>query len=244
MSFSDFIIYADESGSPVLSADRDDFPIFVLVFLLVRKEDYVTRVVPAMQRLKFDTVGHDQLIFHERDIRRQARDFAFLQVDPTRRTAFVERLNTLVAEAPVELCCAIIDKVELANRYREPWDPYALALTFCMEKAAALIHKAGERGTEVPVIFEARGPREDRRLSEEFDRIANGQPRIGNASKRVAALRWRPRFADKRCNSTGLQMADLTARPLGLAHLKPDQPNRAAQIAQTKVPYPRVKLFP
>ena len=32
---SDYIVYVDESGSPVLDADRKDFPVFVLVFLIV-----------------------------------------------------------------------------------------------------------------------------------------------------------------------------------------------------------------
>jgi hypothetical protein len=34
-AFSQYIVYADESGSPVLGADAKDFPVFVLVFLIV-----------------------------------------------------------------------------------------------------------------------------------------------------------------------------------------------------------------
>jgi len=36
------------------------------------------------------------------------------------------------------------------------------------------------------------------------------------------------------CNSTGLQLADLIARPIGRKLLKPEQQNRAFEIINTK----------
>jgi hypothetical protein len=42
-------------------------------------------------------------------------------------------------------------------------------------------------------------------------------------------------IADKRTNSEGLQLADLTARPMGLSVLHPEQPSRAAAIIRTKL---------
>ena len=42
------------------------------------------------------------------------------------------------------------------------------------------------------------------------------------------------RFLDKKVNSTGLQLADLVARPIGLHSFKPDQPNRAFEIINNK----------
>jgi len=41
-------------------------------------------------------------------------------------------------------------------------------------------------------------------------------------------------FADKKSNSTGLQLADLIARPIGLHVLKPEQDNRAFAIIDDK----------
>ena len=99
--FSDFIVYADESGSPIYGADRKDFPIFVLVFLLVRKVHYIENLVPEIQRLKFDFVGYDQLILHERDIRRQSGEFAFLQVSQDIRERFMDRINRIIDAFPV-----------------------------------------------------------------------------------------------------------------------------------------------
>ena len=40
---------------------------------------------------------------------------------------------------------------------------------------------------------------------------------------------------DKKANSTGLQIADLIARPIGIKTLRPNQPNRAYEIIDTKL---------
>lgn len=244
MSYSDYIIYADESGSPILGSDIQDFPIFVLVFLIVGKAHYCDSIVPALQRLKFDFVGHDQLVLHERDIRRQNGNFAFLQVSATEREKFLNQISEIVAVAEFSLACTIIDKKRLALRYSRPWSPYDLALTFCMEKAAKHLCELGESGKTVDVIFEARGSNEDRHLELEFRRIADGTPRVGSPSFQVSQFEWRPHFADKRTNSSGLQLADLSARPLGLRYLRPDQPNRSAEILKHKCIFPHPKVFP
>lgn len=38
----------------------------------------------------------------------------------------------------------------------------------------------------------------------------------------------------KKTNSEGMQLADLTARPIGLSVLRPEQPNRAMAILESK----------
>ena len=244
MAFSDYIIYADESGSPVMAADSADFPVFVLVFLIVRKRHYAEDLVPKVQMLKFEFVGHDQLILHERDIRRQSGAFAFLQVSEAVRRAFIDRTTAIIESAEITLCCAIIDKAKLKSTYRDPWSPYDLALTFCVEKAAKVLSRLEKEETDVTVVFEARGPNEDRHLELEFLRIVSGNPQIGRASSAIRNFRWSPMFVDKRANSTGLQLADLAARPLGLSFLRPSQRNRAVEVLRSKMAYPHPKCFP
>ena len=41
-------------------------------------------------------------------------------------------------------------------------------------------------------------------------------------------------FADKKTNSTGLQLADLVARPIGLSVVRPEQANRAFDVLKRK----------
>jgi hypothetical protein len=41
-------------------------------------------------------------------------------------------------------------------------------------------------------------------------------------------------FADKKTNSTGLQLADLVSHPIGRHYLVPDQPNQAYAVVEQK----------
>ena len=93
-------------------------------------------------------------------------------------------------------------------------------------------------------VINKRGANEDRHLELEFRRIVSGQPCIGTASAAVKRFRWMPMFVDKRSNSTGLQLADLAARPLGLSYLRPGQHNRAVEVLRSKMAFPHPKCFP
>jgi hypothetical protein len=41
-------------------------------------------------------------------------------------------------------------------------------------------------------------------------------------------------FVDKKANSSGLQLADLVARPVGVKYLRPQQENRAFDVLEQK----------
>jgi len=242
--FADFIVFADESGSPVLENPDPTFPVFVLNCLLIEKQAYFQAIVPSLQQLKFDAVGHDQLILHERDIRRQQNAFAFLQVDPVVRERFIERINEIVAAADVTVVSAVINKIRLAQKYAEPWSPYEIALHFCMENLLTRLLALQQRGKLVHVIFESRGKKEDAELELHFRRIADNQANWGYKQTDFRQVRWEPRFVDKKCNSSGLQLADLMARPIGLKALRPMQENRAFDVLQPKLRFGGLKTFP
>ncbi|WP_439632805.1 DUF3800 domain-containing protein [Glycocaulis sp.] len=250
MAFSDYIIFADESGSPVLDGVDPDFPVFVLAFVLVRKDVYANALVPALQRLKFDAVGHDQLVLHERDIRRGDKAFTFLRTSQAARLSFINAINSLVAAAEIEIVCSVIHKDRLKARYTNPWSPYELALQFCLEKALDRLIEQGQTERHIHTIFESRGRTEDQKLELIFRQITADQGALRRRSEGAQGrpdfrqLTWEPVFADKRSNSSGLQFADLFARPLGLSVLTPGQPNRAVDIIRPKIPERCLKIFP
>lgn len=244
MAFSDFIVFADESGTPVLDNPDPTFPVFVLNCVLIAKDAYARRLVPSMQTLKFETVGHDQLILHERDIRRQQNDFAFLQRGAEAREAFLERMNTLVAMSEVTVAAAVIHKIRLSQKYAHPWSPYEIGLQFCLETLLDRLVALGQTGRLVHVLFEARGRREDRELELFFRRVASNQVNWGYRQPDFTQLQWEPLFVDKRSNSSGLQLADLMARPIGLKVLRPLQPNRAFEVLRPKLVLGGLKTFP
>jgi Protein of unknown function (DUF3800) len=249
-AFADHILFFDESGSPELEHIDPHYPLFVLTCVLVAKADYLWQVVPAVQRLKFDFVGHDQLILHEIDIRKQDADFLFLRRDPALRKAFIERTGQLVKEAPVEVISAIIRKEALKKQYAKPFDPYEIAVQFCLEMASERLAELGQMGREVAAIFEKRGHKEDEAVELAFRRIVSGETRLNvgsNFRDRVSGLSnfaWTPKFVSKKANSSGLQLADLMARPIGLSVLRPEQPNRAMDTIKPKLRERMLKCFP
>jgi hypothetical protein len=53
-------------------------------------------------------------------------------------------------------------------------------------------------------------------------------------NKHDHALPFKLIFADKKANSSGLQLADLVARPIGLQVIRPEQENKAFNILEKK----------
>ncbi len=227
MEFSDHIVYADESGDHSLSSIDPQHPVFVLAFCLVRKPTYIDAIVPAFQRLKFEFWGHDSVVFHSHEIRKQRGEFSILRVAHTRES-FIERLNGAIAAADFTIIASVIDKIRHAEKYSNPKDPYEVALGFCMERLQRCLMDRGQADRMTYVQVECRGAAEDAKLELEFRRICDGQNAVGPMPNLDI------RFMDKKHNSTGLQLADLVAHPIGRHVIAPDQPNRAYSILETK----------
>jgi hypothetical protein len=239
---SDYLIFADESGDHGLVSIDEQFPVFALVFCIVRKQDYVEQIVPAMQWLKMAYWGHDQVILHEHDIRKEKGPFAVLRTDRELRERFMNELTELISAAPMQIIVSVIDKHALKTRYTTPYNPYEVALLFCLERTLGDLCARGERGKRVHVLFESRGRQEDADLELEFRRICDHGGGWGYRQVDFQQMQFAHLFVDKRSNSTGLQLADLVARPLALRHLRPGQPNRALQALDGKVL--NFKVFP
>ena len=240
--FSDYIVYVDESGDHSLTSIDADFPVFSLSFCVVKKEDYLSQVVPAMQALKFKYWGHDSVVLHEHEIRKSKGDFTFLLTDRALREQFYEDLNQVMVDAPITIIASVIDKVKLTAKYANPWSPYDLALHFCLERLQTFLRENDQEGRLTHVVFECRGKAEDDDLELTFRRIVAGDGHWGYRKHKFEIMEFEPKFAKKSVNSTGLQLADLTARPLALRTLRPDQSNRALEVIMTKMG--AVKEFP
>ena len=206
-----------------------EFPVFVLSLCVFRKADYVATIVPGLQRLKMKWFGHDMVVMHERDIRKQTPPFAFL-TNRERRERFMADVNEWVAAAPMTVIAAVIDKGRLKDGYASPADPYDLTLTFCLERLWSLLGEHEAQGARTHCVFECRGKAEDSALELTFRRVADGQNHREATMPGLSII-----FADKKVNSTGLQLADLTARPIGLGVVRPDQSNRALELIRSKL---------
>ena len=228
MTWSDYVIYVDESGDHSLASIDRDYPVFVLDFCIFRKDHYAEVVSPRVQTFKFAHFGHDIVVLHEHDIRKQKPPFVFLK-SQTKRDSFMAGLNGLIEGADFTIIAAAIHKERLAQRYTEPDNPYEIALTFCMERAYKFLHAKGQHDRQTHIVVEKRGRREDDDLELAFRRIRDG------ANLEGPMPGFEIVFADKKTNSAGLQLADLTARPIGRHVLDPTQPNRAWDIIEPKL---------
>jgi hypothetical protein len=227
MEFGDYIVYVDESGDHSLVSINQQNPVFVLAFCVFEKSAYFSRIVPAVGRLKFDFWGHDCIVLHSHEIRKAQGDFSIL-LNTTTRNAFIGRVNSLIEEVPFTVIAAVIDKQRHVNRYADPANPYAIALTFCMERLQHWLRERGQENKKTHVVVECRGRTEDAKLELEFRRTADGHNALGTMPNLDI------RFMDKKHNSTGLQLADLVAHPIGRHVINPGQANRAYELIEPK----------
>src|ERR1700744_2963387 len=86
--YGSYIVYVDESGDHGLETVDAHYPIFVLVLCVFHKETYAQKVVPDIESLKFRHFGHDIVVLHEHDIRKEKGRFRFR--DREEREGFME----------------------------------------------------------------------------------------------------------------------------------------------------------
>ncbi|MCE2953641.1 MAG: DUF3800 domain-containing protein [Gemmatimonas sp.] len=224
----DYIVYVDESGDHGLQSTDPNYPLFVLAFCIFEKSALANTVVPAMLRFKFAHFGHDQVVLHEHEIRKAKNAFRFL-TDASLRAAFMKDMSTLIDIAPFTIVAIVIQKERLVKKYHRPENPYAIGLEYGLERVCAFLHENGQDGKLTHFVFECRGPKEDKELELEFRRVTGG------ANATCSKIPIEIIMADKKTITTGLQLADLVARPIGLHVLRPEQVNRAYDLIQPKL---------
>lgn len=225
--FSDYIVYVDESGDHSLASIDRDYPVFVLALCVFHKRHYAEKIVPAVQKLKFNYFGHDSVVLHENEIRKQKGDFAFLSHQPTREE-FMDRLSLVMDASNFILISCVVDKVRLSRGEGASSNPYHLALSVCLEALREFLAEKKQDEFKTHVLVECRGKKEDAELELEFRRICDGD----NPGNRM--LPFDVVFADKKTNLAGLQLADLVARPVGINYIRPQQDNKAFEILKKK----------
>lgn len=221
--YSDYIVYVDESGDHSLTTVDEKYPVFVLAFCVFNKRYYAETIVPRIENFKFRHFGHDVVVLHETDIRKERGKFSFSSRE--HKDVFMGELTDLIDQASFIVIASAIEKRALKERSS---NPYHLALGFCLESLRELMIEKSQENRITHIVVEARGPKEDNELELEFRRIC------GDTSRTDAMPPFEIIFADKKTNSSGLQLADLVARPIGLSVIRPKQPNRSFEVLKAK----------
>ncbi len=228
---SEYIAFLDECGDHSLTKIDEDFPIFVLSLVVVKRRDYIQTILPAINKLKLRYWDHEGVNLHSRDIRKAEGPFSILQ-DTSRRKHFLGELSTLMDSLPYELFVVGIRKKRLRKQYVHATNPYMLALKFIMERIIYWMEQRQQ--TALPLIAEARGKNEDNALKATFYDLTT------HGTDYVKKVRFQQRdfllqFHDKRKNIAGIQLADLCAHPSARHILRPDQPNQAYDLIRRHI---------
>lgn len=225
--FSKYVVYVDESGDHSLQTIDEQYPIFVLAFCVFHKRHYSEQVVSALEKFKFNHFGHDQIILHENEIRKEKGAFNIFR-SREQKFQFIDELTEIIEYSKFILISCVIDKRALRKQSDLESNPYHIALEFCLESLYEFLKEKKQLDKKTHVIVECRGKKEDNELELEFRRICDGNNRM------MSALPFEVLFSDKKVMSSGLQLADLVARPIGLNVLRPEQENRAFDVLKQK----------
>jgi hypothetical protein len=101
---------------------------------MFEKEHYIDELIPRFNRLKFKYWGCDNIVLHERDLRKsdKIRDPAVrskyegLQGD--HRRTFMDELTQLMRDAQFRCFCVVIDKPKVP-KWHKSYDPYHISLS-------------------------------------------------------------------------------------------------------------------
>jgi hypothetical protein len=174
---------------------------------------------------KQDNLGDSNIIVHEPDVRH--RSSGFRGTSREHAASIVERLDDVLAELDFRIIATVVDLREFEVQYPEamvddflPVSCYLMSIDFVLERFLHFLQQqvSGARGL---VVAESRGLREDAQVHAEFMRLQlEGTQFIPDSSFR-AYLRPYIEFYRKSQNNTGLQIADLAARPMAEKILDP-----------------------
>ena len=163
---------------------------------------------------------------HEREIRKELGEFNIF-TSKEEKNGFLQKLSNIIEQNNFVLAACVIEKQKLHNKQKEI-HPYHFSLTHCLETLYEFVKEKGQEDKLTFVAVESRGKKEDKELEIEFRRICDGE------NKFKKNLPFSIKIIAKSTNSTGLQLADLVARPIGQHILFPEQANQAFDLLKEK----------
>ena len=229
-----YYMFVDECGDPNLITLDENFPIFTLCGIIVSKPQLVSLEKKVVD-LKHHFWGEKEIILHSRDIRKHQRGFEVL-LDPAVKRDFYERLNSIMGEkgAFTIVSCSVL-KIPYVERIGPDGDIYGLALSRLIERSIFYLDEIGnEDGSNLNIIVEMRGKKEDRDLTSYYEMFkTKGTKWL--TPERLNSHITQLKFFSKRQNVIGLQVADLVAYPIARYILNPKAVNPAYDVLQYNI---------
>lgn len=230
--------FIDETWDHSLSNINEDFPYFLLCWVLITNDEY-QKLSEKINSLKQDFFWTTEVILHSRDIRKCDKAFQIL-FDLEIKEKFYKRLNQAIDETHFEIISIWIKKEDYIKKYwKSAENPYQLSLSYMLER---LIFCIQENNGIVDIYVEKRWKKEDSALLEYYNLI------YSTGTYYVKSVDFRARinsfdFRSKRKNDIGIQIADLCAYPLVCKIRSPKEPNLSYDILKDKIYARNWKIF-
>lgn len=223
---SDYIIYVDESGTPLRETVDEGYPIFSLQLLVISKRDYAAHVAMPLVEFKLKHHGTDSVILRGKDIKGSAGPYGFLK-DPQRSDQYFADLNALVANVPMSLYSGYFLHHEAIKSVAVGViEPYALFLKTLLSRVSSDLACASGAPNICRVIVESRHEN-DQKMLEAFE--------LYRASLDHSKISFEIEMVPKQRNVLGLQLVDLVASSVARSCLNPNTKGRDWMAIKDKV---------
>lgn len=208
-----YYMFVDECGDSLLERVNEDFPVFTLCGVIMSKPQ-LEALETKVANLKTRFWGNKEIILHSRDIRKHQRGFEIL-LDPVVKHDFYECVNSILGEdgAYTIVSCSVL-KLPYIERNGRDENIYGLALSRLIERCIFYLdEKVNEDGSDLSIIMEMRGKKEDKELADYYELIrTKGTKWL--SPERLNAHLSKFIFLSKKQNVIGLQLADMIAYPI------------------------------
>lgn len=226
----EYYLFLDESGDPSLKSINHDFPIFVLLGILISKTNYET-LNEKFDKMKEKYFGSREVVFHSREIRKCDGVFNKL-FDLNLKKHFFYDLDKAMAETEYKIIASAIKKekhLELFGKLAD--DPYEIGLSFLLERVVSELDNVN---ATAKIVIESRGNKEDSNLAKKYNELVTRGSKATTGEHFRLRLGSKVRFRRKWQNDNGLQMADLCAYPTARHILHPNQPQPSYDVIAGK----------
>lgn len=236
-----YYLFIDETGDHGLSNIDQNFPIFLIGGVLISEKE-LESFQEKIDIFKNNLFGTKEIILHSRDIRKINPPFQKL-FDLEIKEKFYRDLDNIILNTDFIINPVAILKKELIKKYGKiAENPYNLSLIFIIERTVFDCDSIRDC-SEVEIIFEKRGNKEDSELLKVYQEIIdNGTGQI--SAERIKKLFLKINFKNKMDNNVGLQLSDLVSYPIARKILNKEKINPAYELLKNKIRKKGWKIFP
>ncbi len=234
----EYLLFLDECGSHPINDRQTQFPVFCLCGVIVDADQY--RCFDRKWKAwKASWLGSPHVRVHEPDVRK--RSDCFHKVDPGEELALMNALSSELLSLDFTCVAAVIDKRRFAELHPTgvvddflPRSSYLMCLDFIIERFVHFLYYVGQDALGL-VTAESRGVREDAEVHAEFIRLQLHGTQWQSESWFRYQLRPFIEFQGKHRNNSGLQIADLAARPIAEKVLNPKTMPERWEVIKSKL---------